>query len=465
MLVVRRRVGNGATAGIKRDLAKPRAAAQLKEKENQHAGLCTTLDALVSIPRERSQSEGRRDSLAVVVTTSPKTGGQGAETGALANALERAGAVDVRSGFAPSEALVLAIGGGIGFHFATVGRGKEARPLLDGSTHGLSGRSTRIENACAALAIPVRVLDAPNDLAAENVLAEEAASAAAVLTWVDLASLPHHRLPRGYEGAIPRMIGVLSFDEAGEEFALDDGANVAVMVDALRLRSARAQAPGAPNRCVSLSAPTGAADLSNHGIMQLRTAMMAHLNAPIANRGLLGIRTLCTKMRAGSRRGSFQASYPRGEPMLFALAALYRFIECGPLGPALGRGLWSQSLAEISALAGLGVLEEECEAWDDVAKRWHNLAQAALPPETRRLAEVRQLLETQHARYQRDGLDAINLIVSTQVRMAIIAREFDAEFPLSEGEVADLLEDLGARLDDIAGLEQAAAERAIAITS
>lgn len=373
--------------------------------------------------------------------------------------------MDVRSELAPSEALVLAIGGGIGFHFATVGRGKEARPLLDGSTHGLSGRSVRVENACAALAIPVRVLDAPNDLAAENVLAEEASRAAAVLTWIDLASLPHHRLPRGYEGAIPRLIGVLSFDEAGEEFALDDGATVPVMVDALRLRSARAQAPGAPNRCAALSAPSGRADLGSHGLFQLRSAMMAHRDAPIANRGLLGIRTLCSKMRAGSRRGSFQASYPRGEPMLFALAGLYRFIECGPLGPALGRDLWSQSLAEVSALAGLGVLEEECEAWQDIANRWRNLAEAALPPEQRRLAEVRQLLETQHARYQRDGLDAINLIVSTQVRMGAIAREFDADFPLSEAEVADLLDDLGARLDDIAGLEQAAAERVIAITS
>lgn len=400
-----------------------------------------------------------------MVTTTPRTGGQGAETGALANALARAGAVDVRSGNAPSEALVLAIGGGIGFHFATVGRGKEARPVLDGSSQGLSGRSTRVENACAALAIAVRVLDAPNDLAAENVLAEEANDAAAVLTWVDLASLPHHRLPRGYEGAIPRMVGVLFFDEAGEEFALDDGASVPVMVDALRLRSARSQASGAPNRCASLSKPAGHADVGGHGLSQLRVAMMAHREAPIANRGVLGIRTLCTKMRAGARRGSFQAAYPRGEPMLLALAGLYRFIEYGPLGPALGRTLWSQSLAEISALAGLGVLEEEFEAWQDIANRWRNLAEAALPPEARRLAEVRQLLETQHSRYQRDGLDAINLIVSTQARMAAISRECEADFPLTESEVADLLDDLGARLDDIAGLEHAAAERAIAITS
>ena len=400
-----------------------------------------------------------------MVTISPRTGGQGAETGALTNALGRAGAIDLRTGEPPTEALVLALAGGIGFHFATVGKDSEARPLLDGSANGLSARTTRVENASKALAIPIRVLDAPNDLAAENVLAEETAAARAVVTWVDLASLPHHRLPRGYERAIPRLIGVLGFDDAGEEFTVDDGAAVPVPVDALRLRSARAQAPGAPNRCVSFGAPFGKARLAETGLFQLRSAMVAHIDAPIANRGVLGIRTLATRMRAGSRRGSFQAAYPRGERLLHALAGLFRFIDGGPLGPALGRALWSESVAEISALAGLGVLEDEVEAWQDIAHRWSNLAEASLPPQTRRLAEVRQVLETQHTRYQRDGLDAIHLIVSTQARMVAIARECELEFPLSDAEVADLLEDLGARLDDLAGLEQAAAERTVAFTS
>jgi hypothetical protein len=59
----------------------------------------------------------------------------------------------------------------------------------------------------------------------------------------------------------------------------------------------------------------------------------------------------------------------------------------------------------------------------------------------------------------------MGLIGSSHARLQAAAIECEAEFPLDEPQIRFLLDDLAARLDDLALLEQAAAERTIAIMS
>lgn len=401
-----------------------------------------------------------------------EAGGVGSETGALTNALARNGTRDPRTQLPATEALLLGISGGIGFHLAAVGTGSDRRPILDGSSIGLSARATRVEQACAVLGVESAILEGADDLAAENILVEAIQNGRAVLVWVDQASMAHHRLPPGFEGTIPRLVGVLSFDEAAEEFLLDDGAWVGVPVDAQRLRSARSQVSGANNRIVVLRAQRESPAFAPLALEQLSNAMAGLRSPPIGNRGVRGMRNLANQLRARPRplrgrghRASFIDAHPPGSRLFVALSALYRFVELGPQGPALGRRLWTETLSEFAHFPGLSILEAEIEAWEDIANRWTRFAEACLPAEIRRLAEARQLLRGQAERYRAHGLDAMGLIGSSHARLQAAAIECEAEFPLDEPQIRFLLDDLAARLDDLALLEQAAAERTIAIMS
>jgi hypothetical protein len=371
---------------------------------------------------------------------------------------------------APDEAAVFGLSGGIGFHYVVLGDQVGARVYLDGRSRGLSASGDGVVACAQAFGVPVVTRDPASEMEAENALVDGLESGKQVLVWTDLASMTHHRLPRGYAGAIPRLVGVLRFDESAEEFELDDGAERAIPIDAARLRLARSEVEGARNRmyCLGRATPDRATQnpaLDQACMVQLRETLRRHSTAPIGNRGVAGIRTLATRLRESRHRSSWEASFRPCSSLYHALASLYRWIDHGSAGASLGRRLWAGHLGAMALQPGCSWLGDEVEGWSDIATRWSNLAESALPRDVRRLAEARQLMEAKYLRYRQDGLEAASTIAATNARLGAIAAEMDSDFPLAPGSTRELLDDLATRLDDLATLELAACERLSALTS
>ncbi|MBM4369345.1 MAG: DUF4872 domain-containing protein, partial [Deltaproteobacteria bacterium] len=187
--------------------------------------------------------------------------------------------------------------------------------------------------------------------------------------------------------------------------------------------------------------------------------LSAHLDAPIANRGLAGMRNLAERLVVEALPRHWSRAFPRGSARYLACLALYAGIEHSDFGPSAGRRLWVTFLAELAQVPGWQVVQTELETWRQVADAWSDLARAALPEEVRRLAEARVLVDTQSARYRRDGIEASRMMASTRARLASIEREMQMDFPLAEAESRDQLRELGARLARLATLEEEATTR------
>lgn len=375
-------------------------------------------------------------------------GGAGLGIGALTNALLRAGIVGLDG--RPSAALVFGACGGIGFHYAVIGEGRQARVLLDGLANGVSSRVTAPLDAAAALGASVQAFDplAPRALAARTAAGE------AVVAWVDRASLPYDLMPRGYERSLGMLVGVLGYQPRADEFLLDDRAAVPLPVDAERLRLPLSIAPGGATAASLLPSGTMHEGLAPSLLRRLRDAAAAHLGAPLGNRGVAGIRTLARRIRDPGHDHGWRRIFGRNVASFHAHAALYRFIEEGA-GPGLARGRMAETVAALGTLAHRPDLNAHAERWEQLARRWTALALLALPDGVGPFAAARALLRRRHAIFLGEGLDASAALASATEELAALTRTIEADFPLTPPNLALLHGELAAALDALATEEAA----------
>ncbi len=391
-------------------------------------------------------------------------GGGGASSAALRNALVRAGGSGAGGGTPLTEGMVFLLAPGLGFHYLVVKRSVGQRLVISGTAAGVGWGGDTIGEVAQRLGLVVTPLEHAVELAADNALVEALDGGHVVVAWTDVAALPHRRFPPGFAQVVPHLLGVLGFDEANEEFTLDDGCALPVPIDATRLRLARAEAPGARNRALCLrAAPPGTVDVTALLRERIREATAAHLRAPLGSRGIAGMRALAAGLAEPAAPRGWLSLFGRGAGLFHALLALHRWIAHGDHGPAAGRGLWVAGLAEAATLPAHGGLVPELEAWRRIADGWTALAAEALPDTCPRLAEAREVLDAQLARYSRDGIDSMRVLGATSSRLAAIENEMESEFPLREADTYALLRDLGARVDALAAAELDSSRRLLTL--
>lgn len=376
------------------------------------------------------------------MTDSYPLGGAGLGVGALTNALLRAGVI--HSEGPPSPAQVFAATGGIGFHYAVIGEGRQARVLVNGLAPGLNSRVTAALEAAASLGAGVQLTPSADVRA----LVGAVNSGGAVLAWADRATLPYDPMPRGYERTIGMVVGVLTFDDEADEFLVDDRSGVALPIDAARLRLPLSLAPGGP--MLATLHPTG----TLHGglpaslLRRLCASLADHVGAPLGNRGIAGIRAMARRIRDPGHEQGWRRIFGRQAPMFHAHAALYRFIEEGA-GPGLSRGLMGDCVAELGVMLRRGELVSHSERWRQLGQRWSALARAALPDSAPDFAHARSRLVGRHELFLAEGLEDSDALSRVTLDLATTARTVDAAFPLTpaalallHGELSDTLESL-----------------------
>lgn len=384
-------------------------------------------------------------------------GGAGSGIGALANALAKAGVRDP-AGQRISDAVVFAASGGIGFHYVVVGSGRAARMILEGTARGSSARTDLVDETAVRLGASVGTEAFDNEVDAENALVGHVQAGAAVVVWVDRASLPYDRMPVGYERTLAHLVGVVGCDLASEELRLDDRAACTLPIDATRLRLVRALSPVARSRLGVIRAgePMPAAVFASRVLTGLGAGAAAHAGSPLGNRGVAGMRTLALRIRDPSPPQAWRRLYGRTVALFHAHAALYRYIEEGA-GSGLGRALLADALVELGASLNRPDLAAQALIWRDLAVRWTTLAHAALPDNVANFGAVRRLLAERHRMFLAEGLDNSAGLAELSDRLARLTATIEADFPVDGAGIALFHGELAASIEALAGAEATAA--------
>jgi hypothetical protein len=138
-----------------------------------------------------------------------------------------------------------------------------------------------------------------------------------------------------------------------------------------------------------------------------------------------------------------------GRGLFGSLSAIHENVD-GQVGPAGGhlRELYAAALDEAAVALDNPGLGGAARAWREVADRWEELADAAVPPDLDGAAEAVEAAEALHQAVMKGEPGRSDAVAAAQAMWAVRDR-YAASFPLPPDRTAAILADLGQRLGDI----------------
>lgn len=301
------------------------------------------------------------------------------ETGTLANALEALGRPT-------SEAAVLGASGGIAFgHFVFAYKGQLPHVAL-------LARNTfsPFERALDNLAVRREIRTTTDPDKGERNLREALDFGHKPIVWADAFSLPHLGLPRR---GMWLMRPLLIVGAGGEEFFAIDGLYGEVAIPFEVLKEARAKVKKDRNQLMVIEDIDG--ERRAEGLRSgLETACALMLDKPPAgsvdNFGVTGMQAFAKALASDKGPKAWSKSFATGPEIVQALAGtigqpgVWDWIETWGSRDAGDRGTYAEFLLELGE-----PFAEMAEPFRRSAKRWKDLALAALPDDVPELAAIR----------------------------------------------------------------------------
>jgi hypothetical protein len=347
------------------------------------------------------------------------------------------------AGAVPSEASMLAAGGGLGagvfaFHYA-----KESfSSLYLAGRHRWEDPAAFVTGALRRLGLEARVRETGSARAAERDLHEALDDGRPAAAWVDWVEL-------GTRGGRPEESG--GAYHVVVVYGIEDGHAVVgdLYADPVRvplevLARARARIAKQRHRLITVGpAPEARPALADAAREGLGAGAAALATEPRRNFSLQAIADLADRMTATRGANAWATVFPVGRLRWIGLTSLHRFVETFFTGGGLLRPLGAAALAEIGPDGA-----EVAERYAALGAQWTALARAALPDEVPLLGEARRLQEQPAT----DPAAAADVAA----RLDELARRAAESFPLAEAAAAAQLADLSARLRSIHSAEVAA---------
>lgn len=391
-----------------------------------------------------------------MTTTSVRTGGKHAETGALGNLLARLGVTAPHTGEPFGEAMLLGLGGGLGGGYWTFEFGQNPM-LVIGARHSWENSHKFLTAACERLSAPARFEETGSAKAADRQLRRALADGRTALAWVDLASLPYYGMASEWEKCYVHVVGVRGPDEAGE-LEIDDRAPVPWTITAAELARARAAITSNKHRLMLVDAPTSEVDLPRAIQEGVRACHRGLTEPPIKNFGLPAFGKWADLVANPKDKKGWPKVFPPGRYLYRALSATFHGIETSGTGGGAFRPMYADFLDEAADPAAKPGLREAAAHYRELGRLWNALAAAALPDSAAPLALTRELLLQKNRLFEDQGAPALVEIRETDQQLQAIEAAVGDAFPLSQADVDDLLLDLQARLRQIDAAEWRAAE-------
>ena len=358
-----------------------------------------------------------------------------------------------------SEPLVLAIGGGVGagvfsFHYEK----EHVSTLFLAGRHRWDDSRAFVEHACARLGIPVTISETGSKAQADRDL-RAALEHGPAIAWVDLAVLHTRALPSGFAGGAYHVVTVYELDDVRNEAVIGDLAGQPIRIPLGILADARARIRAHRNRVLGLdgtsTSPRGPGNLADAIRAGLRATVEGLTNPRGRNFSLEAFRDLAQRIHGTAGRDSWSRVFPRGPRLWNALSSMHEYVDHYGSGGGLMRPLFADGLAEATEFSGDERIAGLVDHYRALGRRWHELAEAALPAGVPLLDETGALQDRRDALWAARGPEALPEIEAIWVRLSELEAAA-ADFPLDAAATDDLLAGLRQRLVDLHTGEAAA---------
>ncbi len=360
------------------------------------------------------------------------------------------------SGEAPSEAMVLGIGGGLGagvfaFHY------QEVSTLFLAGRHLWDDGSAFVQNACGRLGVTVELRETGGAKTAARHLEAALATGQPALAWLDVTRLPYRGDLDHHDQGSYHVVSV--YDVDGEQALIGDLATAPVQVSAADLAAARGRVKKVKNRLLSLTSAAADLDLERairDGVRASIEGLTGSQRASYrSNFQLKAFEALAKRMQGDGKQG-WGTVFPSGRRLWGALQSLYRFVEHEGSGGGLLRPLYASFLSEAAEALGDDRFREPADRYRALGARWTALARSALPAEVPAFAEARALHDAIAGQLADQGAGAQEGLRASRTRLQQLAIAAGNAFPLTAADTDALLGSLADQLHDIHRLEEEA---------
>ena len=372
-----------------------------------------------------------------------------AESTALRTLAAHAGVRDAAGG-PLSEALSFVVAGGIGIGIFAFVYGKEDfSNLFIGGGYRWDDSRAVLEDGARRHGLEPVVEETGGSRQAAALL-EAATARGPVVAWVDLAEIGTRGYPAAWSGGGYHVLVVFGHPEGSADWLIGDLSPHPMTVGADVLARARARIGKQRNRILSIAPaePGGAHHVPSAVRAGLAATVDGLRNPRTRNFGLEALADLADRI-AGSGRDSWTRAFPPGRRLWSALRSIHLFVECHGTGGGLLRPLFARGLQEAAPLIGDKRLDGVATRYEELGRRWSELAAAALPDEVPLLREAREIQAANAGRYLAEGAAAAGPNAAGWQRLGKIEEACAVDFPLSAEAVERLRADLAARVREL----------------
>jgi hypothetical protein len=366
-----------------------------------------------------------------------------------------AGLVAPHTGQPLSEAMVFGIAGGIGagvfaFHYE-----KE-----DSSTFFVAGRHLWQDEVAYTKGASERVGLSPVFVESSGAKSAEkqllaALDAGPVLSWVDMAHLPHRALPKAYSGMMYHLVTVYDADPVGGTARIGDAADEPIEIPLAALAEARGRIKSQKHRILSLSGEARPLNLSRVVNDGLRACHQALTSLKMKNFSLEAFKIWAERIHGSSGKESWDRMFPPGAHLWRGLTSIYEYIELYGTGGGLMRPLYAEFFAEAAEALGNPALRTLGEQYAELGRGWSALADAALPSEVPLFRKAKEAL-TSRSEITLSASDATEEMGKAWSCVGELAKQARESFPLTPAQAEELRQGLKARIEKLYEGEKAA---------
>ena len=279
------------------------------------------------------------------------------------------------------------------------------------------------------------------------------------IVWADLWSLPYNNL--SYDEGMWAMLPVVvyGYDDSEDRAWIADRARVPLTVAASELDAARARVKKDKFRILTLEPPNPdkLASAINAGIWDcIKLYTEKPPKGSKNNFGLAAFRSWAEMLTKPAKPRSWEKEFPAGSKMYAGLTSAFTDINTFGKDGCAERDMYADFLDEAATILSKPALTEVAQQFRRSAHAWEAFGRALLPDDVEPLRETRELMLKRHRIFLDKGSAALPEIRQFDVRLEEIKQQVGDDFPLDEGGVTALREQLAEQLLGICAIEEQA---------
>jgi len=382
-------------------------------------------------------------------------GGACPDTAALKNVLAQANVTAPHSGKPYSETLLFGLAGGLGGSYATHSVPGGILPMLGFRHLWNAGRGDFLRAACRRIGVGAEVIECDTPAGAESQVRRALTAGRPAVVWLDPSRLPHRVLPKEPADLYQHPVVVFGWDAPVSRVHVDDRSAVSFTVTPAQLAEARAGTGG--GRLLRVEGASRPPDLAAALLEAIQTGCDAMLRGKNDASGLPGLDLLARRIADERDPKGWPTVFPPGPKLFTALSTLFHRIETAGTGGGAFRRMYASFLDESGEVLGKREFVRIAASYRELARRWTELARAALPDGVRELKKTRELYTLATRLHEERGPGAAPELKKLAAQQQAIEAAVAAAFPLDAEGVHELLVALAGRLAEIVREERAAA--------